>query len=80
MGSEISVWVSARLPLEIRACGMLLAVIGTSVERRLVVEVVKLLEAKLTTEETALYLGDIDLNLRRGILLPRNDENLYDPY
>ena len=46
------------------------------VKRRLVVKDVKLLEyeAKLTTEETGLYLGDIDLNFRRGILLPRNDK------
>ena len=50
---------------------------GWNVSRkRLVVEVVKLLEheAELTTEETALYLGDIDLNFRRGILLPRNEK------
>ena len=44
------------------------------VKRRLVVEVTKLLEqeAELTTVETALYSGDIDLNFWRGILLPRN--------
>ena len=55
---------------------MLLAVVEMLVERRLVVEVVKFLEheAELTMEETALYLGDIDLNFRRGILLPRNDK------
>ena len=55
---------------------MLLAVVGMLIERRLVVEVVKLLEheTELTTEETALYLGDIDLNFQRGILLPRNNK------
>ena len=31
-------------------------------------------EAELITEETALYLGDINLNFRRGILLPRNNK------
>ena len=55
---------------------MLLTEVEMLVERRLVVEVVKLLEheAELTTEETALYLGDIDLNFRRGTLLPRKDK------
>ena len=54
---------------------MLLAVVEMLV-KKLVVKVVKLLEheAELTTEETALYLGDIDLNFRREILLPRNDK------
>ena len=44
------------------------------VERRLVVEVAKLLEheAELTTEETALYLGNIDLKFWHEILLSRN--------
>ena len=55
---------------------MLLAVVGMLVEIRLVVEDIKLLEheAELATEETALYLGDIDLNFRGEILLPRNDK------
>ena len=46
------------------------------VKTKLLVEVTKSVEyeAELTMEETALYLGDIDLNFRRGILLSRNDK------